>query len=158
MKTTLINEICDLMREHLTDEQNQLLRTNLQKVFRQFNIPDDSGALSPQAQQTNMKLLNLFIAAKKIEDCSENTLSYYSSTLLKMINSIQKNVCEIETDDIRFYLYRYQDKRNSSKVTLDNIRRIMSSFLSGSRMKIIFPKVPSAGSIKSRQRSLSRRL
>ena len=128
MKTTLINEICDLMREHLTDEQNQLLRSNLQKVFRQFNIPDDSGALSPQAQQTNMKLLNLFIAAKKIEGCSESTLSYYSSTLLKMINSIQKNVCEIETDDIRFYLYRYQDKRNSSKVTLDNIRRIMSSF------------------------------
>ena len=124
MKTTLINEICDLMREHLTDEQNQLLRSNLQKVFRQFNIPDGSGALSPQAQQTNMKLLNLFIAAKKIEGCSENTLSYYSSTLLKMINSIQKNVCEIETDDIRFYLYRYQDKRNSSKVTLDNIRRI----------------------------------
>ena len=90
MKTTLINEICDLMREHLTDEQNQLLRSNLQKVFRQFNIPDDSGALSPQAQQTNMKLLNLFIAAKKIEGCSESTLSYYSSTLLKMINSIQK--------------------------------------------------------------------
>ena len=43
MKTTLINEICDLMNEHLTDEQNQLLRTTLQKVFRQFNIPDDSG-------------------------------------------------------------------------------------------------------------------
>ena len=128
MKTTLINEICDLMNEHLTDEQNQLLRTTLQKVFRQFNIPDDSGALSEQAQQTNMKLLNLFIAAKKIEGCSENTLKYYSSTLLKMINSIQKNVCEIETDDIRFYLYRYQNKRNSSKVTMDNIRRIMSSF------------------------------
>ncbi len=128
MKTTLINEICNLMNEHLTDEQNQLLRTTLQKVFRQFNIPDDSGALSEQAQQTNMKLLNLFIAAKKIEGCSENTLKYYSSTLLKMINSIQKNVCEIETDDIRFYLYRYQNKRNSSKVTMDNIRRIMSSF------------------------------
>lgn len=128
MKTTLINEICDLMNEHLTDEQKQLLRTTLQKVFRQFNIPDDSGALSEQAQQTNMKLLNLFIAAKKIEGCSENTLKYYSSTLLKMINSIQKNVCEIETDDIRFYLYRYQNKRNSSKVTMDNIRRIMSSF------------------------------
>ena len=71
MKTTLNHEICDLMREHLTDEQNQLLRTTLQKVFRQFNIPDDSGALSEQAQQTNMKLLNLFIAAKKIEGCSE---------------------------------------------------------------------------------------
>src|SRR5699024_3719833 len=67
------------------------------------------------------------IAAKKIEGCSENTLKYYSSTLLNMINSIQKNVCDIHTDDIRFYLCRYQEMRNSSKVTLDNIRRIMSS-------------------------------
>lgn len=128
MKTALINEICDLMKAHLTDEQNNLLRTNLQKVFRQFNIPDSSPVLCEQAQQVNMRLLNLFIAAKRIEGCSENTLQYYSSTLLKMINSIQKNVCEIETDDIRFYLCRYQDMRNSGKVTIDNIRRIMSSF------------------------------
>lgn len=128
MKATLINEICDLMKAHLTDEQNNLLRMNLQKVFRQFNIPDSSPSLSEQAQQVNMKLLNLFIAAKRIEGCSENTLQYYSSTLLKMINSIQKNVCEIETDDIRFYLCRYQEMRNSGKVTIDNIRRIMSSF------------------------------
>lgn len=113
MKATLINEICGLMKAHLTDEQNNLLRINLQKVFRQFNIPDSSPSLSEQAQQVNMKLLNLFIAAKRIEGCSENTLQYYSSTLLKMINSIQKNVCEIETDDIRFYLCRYQEMRNS---------------------------------------------
>ena len=128
MKATLINEIFNLMKAHLTDEQNNLLRMNLQKVFRQFNIPDSSPSLSEQAQQVNMKLLNLFIAAKRIEGCSENTLQYYSSTLLKMINSIQKNVCEIETDDIRFYLCRYQEMRNSGKVTIDNIRRIMSSF------------------------------
>ena len=128
MKTELINEICSLMHEHLSEDQNRLLKHTLQKVFRQFNIPDDSGHLSNQAQQTNMRLLNLFTAAKKIEGCSENTLKYYSSTLLNMINSVQKNVCDIETDDIRFYLSRYQDTRNSSKVTLDNIRRILSSF------------------------------
>lgn len=47
-----------------------------------------------------------------------------------MLNSIKKNVCEIETNDLRFYLSNYQNTRNSSKVTLDNIRRIMSSFFS----------------------------
>ena len=128
MKTTPINEICDRMRAHLTEEQNRLLRENLQNVFLQFNIPDTSYSLTDQSQQTNMKLLTLFIAAKKIEGCSEKTLKYYSSTLLNMLDSVQKNVCEIETDDIRFYLCRYQDMRNSSKVTLDNIRRIMSTF------------------------------
>lgn len=128
MKTTLINEICLQMNEHLTEEQNLLLKSCLQKVFRQFNIPDSTGLITEQAQQTNMRLLNLFIAAKKIEGCSQNTLKYYSATLLNMINAIQKNVCNIETDDIRFYLCSYQDLRNTSKVTMDNIRRILSSF------------------------------
>ena len=128
MKTTLINEICEQMNTHLTEEQNHLLRNTLQRVFRQFNIPNHSFNLSQHAQETNTRLLNLFIASKKIEGCSENTLHYYSSTLLNMVNTVQKNVCEIETDDIRFYLSYYQDKRNSSKVTLDNIRRIMSTF------------------------------
>lgn len=128
MKTALINEVCHLMNGHLTEEQNHLLRANLLKVFRQFNIPDDSCSLSGQSDQADMRLLNLFIAAKKVEGCSDNTLKYYSSTLLNMINSIRKNICDIETDDIRFYLCRYQNLKNPSKVTLDNIRRIMSSF------------------------------
>lgn len=128
MKTILINEVCNLMRDHLTDSQQHLLRISLEKVFHQFNIPVSSSSLSPFSSQTNTKLLNLFIAAKKIEGCSENTLKYYSSTLTNMLKSIPKNVCEIETDDIRFYLCRYQEIHRSGKVTLDNIRRIMSSF------------------------------
>ena len=142
MKTTPINEICDRMRAHLTEEQNRLLRENLQNVFLQFNIPDTSYSLTDQSQQTNMKLLTLFIAAKKIEGCSEKTLKYYSSTLLNMLDSVQKNVCEIETDDIRFYLCRYQDMRNSSKVTLDNIRRIMSTFFIWLEDEDYIPKSP----------------
>ena len=142
MKTTPITEICDRMRAHLTEEQNRLLRENLQNVFLQFNIPDTSYSLTDQSQQTNMKLLTLFIAAKKIEGCSEKTLKYYSSTLLNMLDSVQKNVCEIETDDIRFYLCRYQDMRNSSKVTLDNIRRIMSTFFIWLEDEDYIPKSP----------------
>lgn len=128
MKTTLINEICGQMNQHLTEEQNRLLQDTLQRVFRQFDIPDNSLDPSQHTRETNARLLNLFIASKKIEGCSENTLHYYSSTLSNMLNTIQKNACTIETDDIRFYLATYQDMRNSSKVTMDNIRRIMSSF------------------------------
>lgn len=65
MKTILINEVCNLMRDHLTDSQQHLLRISLEKVFHQFNIPVSSSSLSPFSSQTNTKLLNLFIAAKK---------------------------------------------------------------------------------------------
>ena len=130
MEATLINEICRLMKDHLSAEQNTILESTLRKVFKNFSIPEQSEQLSPHSHQTNTHLLNLFISAKKIEGCSVNTLKYYSSTLLNMLNTMQKNVCEVTINDIRFTLSSYQDIRNSSKATLDNIRRIISSFFS----------------------------
>lgn len=65
METTLINEICRLMKGHLSAEQNTILEGTLRKVFKNFNIPEQSEQLSPQSYQTNTRLLNLFISAKK---------------------------------------------------------------------------------------------
>lgn len=128
MKQELIHEICRLMNNHLTQDQNKLLKNTLSQVFTHFGLPDSSEQTSPKDFECNTRLINLFVAAKKIEGCSDNTLKYYSNTLVNMTNSIHKNVCDIETNDLRFYLSNYQNTRNSSKVTLDNIRRIMSSF------------------------------
>lgn len=128
MKTQLTQEICNKMIPHLTSEQLAILENSLLEVFTSHQIPEDSNSLSPKDQHQNSTLINLFIAAKKIEGCSENTLKYYSNTLNKMIASVQKNICKIETNDLRLYLSNYQNSHNSSKTTLDNIRRIMSSF------------------------------
>lgn len=130
MKTTLIHEICATMTPHLSPDQNRLLERTLHQVLSNFNLPDRSEQISDQAHQQNTKLVNLFIAAKKVEGCSANTLKYYSNTINKMLSSIQKNIRDIQTDDLRFYLSTYQTNHNSSKVTLDNIRRILSSFFS----------------------------
>lgn len=72
--------------------------------------------------------MELFISAKKIEGCSEKSLKYYEATINAMINDINKKIKHIKTDDIRNYLTEYQTKKNSSRVTIDNIRRILSSF------------------------------
>ena len=128
MKAILIQEVLNAMKNHLTEEQSFLLKQTLEKVMSNFHIPSSSDQLSENAQETNTKLLNLFLAAKKIEGCSPNTLKYYSATILNMLDFVQKNVCTMETNDIRFYLSHYQSNRNASKITLDNIRRIFSSF------------------------------
>lgn len=128
MKAQLTQEICNLMKPHLSSEQNRILEKTLLQVFKSFSLPANSDEVSCEDFQQNTQLINLFLAAKKIEGCSENTLKYYSNTLTKMVNTIQKNVCHIETNDLRYYLSNYQNTHNSSKVTLDNIRRIMSSF------------------------------
>jgi site-specific recombinase XerD len=76
----------------------------------------------------NEELMNAFVAAKRIEGCSEKSLKYYETTIRPMFAAIAKPTREISTDDLRGYLSDYQKERGSSKVTIDNMRRIFSSF------------------------------
>ena len=78
----------------------------------------------------NHDLLQSFLSSKRLEGCSERTLDYYQSTIKMMLNKTGAPIAEIDTDDIRQYLSDYQADRGSSKVTIDNIRRIFSSFFS----------------------------
>lgn len=130
MKTILVKEICQLMNHHLSPEQNRILENALNQVFTNHNLPEASPELTQERNQNNHHLIAMFIAAKKIEGCSENTLKYYHNTLNKMFAFIAKDICNIDTNDLRLYLSSYQSTHNSSKITLDNIRRIMSSFFS----------------------------
>lgn len=72
----------------------------------------------------------MFITAKRVEGCSEKTLKYYSITIKNMLNTVNKSVHHITTDDLRTYLVEYQKLRNCSKANIDNIRRNLSSFFS----------------------------
>lgn len=130
MKAEMIQEICLAMENHLSPEQNRILKKTLKQTFQHYHIPYEPTTSQPEVQSQNTHLINLFIAAKKIEGCSDNTLKYYSNTLYSMVNNIPKSVCTMDTNDLRLYLADYQETRQASKVTLDNIRRIMSSFFS----------------------------
>ena len=81
-------------------------------------------------EDSNDKLVNSFISSKRIEGCSEKSLKYYQKTITNMLVAVGKQVKHIDTDDLRKYLTSYQEDNNSSRVTIDNIRRILSSFFS----------------------------
>ena len=71
-----------------------------------------------------------FLASKHVEGCSERTIMYYHSTIDKMLNVVNKKIEFISTDDLRKYLADYKDNNNASKTTIDNVRRVLSSFFS----------------------------
>lgn len=73
---------------------------------------------------------NIFICAKRVEGCSEKSLKYYKSTIENMLKKLDKLVKHITTEDLRGYLAEYHKKGNCSKATIDNIRRILSTFFS----------------------------
>ena len=74
--------------------------------------------------------LPVYLAAKRVEGCSDKTLRYYESTITNALSSINKPVKQIITDDLRLYLDTYQQRNNAGKVTIDNVRRVLSSFFS----------------------------
>ncbi len=87
-------------------------------------------ALGPKQPSTGQDLLALFLTAKEVEGCSQKTLRYYEDTLTRALATLDKPISMIESDDLRQYLNDYEATRRTSKVTIDNIRRIMSSFFS----------------------------
>lgn len=87
-------------------------------------------ALGPKQAEPGQDLLALFLTAKEVEGCSPKTIAYYEATLQHMNTTLAKPYTQVESDDLRRYLNDYELNRGSSKVTIDNIRRIMSSFFS----------------------------
>lgn len=78
----------------------------------------------------NDEVLKLFIDAKRIEGCSDKSLNYYRTTLQLTLKVINKDYFCIITEDLRSFLSNYKEKHNVSKTTIDNVRRIISSFFS----------------------------
>ncbi len=127
MIDNLINEIEQAMLPVLDNEQLAQLRKVLEYTFRNVSVTEKVTVCTESSNQT---LIENFVAAKKVEGCSEKSISYYKSTLYNALKRIEKEVVHITTDDLRGYLNNYQEESGASKVTVDNIRRILSSFFS----------------------------
>ena len=127
MKEKIISEIIREMISSLNNEQLSKLKTTLEIYLYNVSIEAKQEA---DKEKEEVDYLEIFLSAKRIEGCSEKTLIYYKNTIQQMIDSIGKSVCTIVTEDLRTYLAEYQKEKQSSKVTIDNIRRIFSSFFS----------------------------
>ena len=129
MKETIIQTVLDGMRAVLTENQLDLLTDVTRKALSECEITPKATE-EEQRNKENVELLGAFISSKKVEGCSDKTIHYYKSSIEKLIATVKKNVCDIATNDIRCYLAEQQEQRGLSKVTIDNLRRIYSSFFS----------------------------
>ncbi|MDK2828902.1 MAG: hypothetical protein PWP67_1715 [Clostridium butyricum] len=125
MKDKVIDNIQGKMVGIINEEQRLQLRRILYECFCNIELKPKNIVIKENKENS---LLSIFISAKRIEGCSEKTLKYYKDTITSMIENINKQIIDITTDDLRQYLAEYQENRKVSKVTLDNMRRIFSSF------------------------------
>ena len=126
MKQNFITDVVQAMLPFLNNAQTERLQEVLQHTLFDYEVTK----IESDKEISEQNYMELFLAAKRIEGCSEKSLKYYKTTIDMMIATVGKSVKHIETDDIRRYLTKYQEKKKSSKVTIDNIRRILSSFFS----------------------------
>ena len=127
MKQQIITEVTQQMLPHLDNAQILKLQKVLENVLFDCEITIQT---DKKDTEDNTNLIDVFVSAKRIEGCSEKTLKYYRTTIETMVSSIDKGIRHIQTEDLRTYLTDYQNKNQSSRVTIDNIRRILSSFFS----------------------------
>ena len=126
MKQNLVNDVMQAMLPYLNNDQLEKLQKVMQYVLFQYEIT----RTEKNSEDSALNLVDLFLSAKRIEGCSEKSLKYYQTTIQSMLSAVKKDIKQIETEDIRTYLTDYQQQKKSCRVTIDNIRRILSSFFS----------------------------
>ena len=128
-KEEMILTITNEMSNNLTNYQLELLKNVLIIQFQNIEITVLTDEIKKKEEQnTNEKFINSFLSAKEIEGCSQRTISYYKENIQRLISKLEKPIKGITTEDIRNYLSNYKETNNCGSVTIDNIRRVFSSF------------------------------
>lgn len=130
MKTRIINKIKSKMKLYLDETQLVILDETLRNILKDYELAETKSEFTIKESKENSILLMNFLASKHVEGCSDRTISYYHTTIAKMLESINKKIEYITTDDLRKYLADYRKVNGASKTTVDNVRRVLSSFFS----------------------------
>ena len=131
MKTEVISSITKDMEGSLTDYQLNKLKESLIINFERVEFIIKTDELKHQKElDENKNMINSFISSKQVEGCSERTIKYYKEIIEKFVNDFDKSIKQISTNEIRNYLSDYKDSSSCGSTTIDNIRRVLSSFFS----------------------------
>ena len=129
VKTDIIISITKEMTLLLTKNQLEKLKETLEKNLEkvEMKILTDEKE-KQQIKETNDNYINIFLSAKEVEGCSGRTLKYYREIIKKLVDTIDKPIKEVKTEEIRKYLADYKENTKCNAVTIDNLRRVLSSF------------------------------
>ena len=131
MKTEVISNITKDMEDSLTDYQLNKLKESLIINFERLEFIIKTDELKHQEElDENKNMIESFISSKQVEGCSERTIKYYKEIIEKFVNSFDKSIKQISTNEIRNYLSNYKDNSSCGSITIDNIRGVLSSFFS----------------------------
>ena len=128
MRELFVEKVIDTTGEFLDNNQRIKLKEILTEICLNYHIEILEQNQKQEIQKNNEEILNKFISSKEIEGCSVRTLKYYKDNITKMIDTVNLPINEITTETLRNYLSNYKNNSTAGMVTIDNIRRTLSSF------------------------------
>jgi len=137
-RQNLIEYVFDAMKDVIVREKESEAKFIINNLLDKFIYLGDEN----NNPKNNNDALSLFLSSKSVEGCSERTIKYYKTTLILMFNRLNKLYYLVQTEDIRLYLSKYKEESNVSKSTIDNVRRVISTFFAWLETENYIPKSP----------------
>ena len=128
MRELFVGKVIDTTEDFLDNNQRIKLKEILTEICLNYQIERIEPTKKQEILNNNTNILNKFISSKEIEGCSNRTLNYYKDNINKMFDAVNLPVNEITTEMLRNYLADYKNNSNAGMVTIDNMRRTLSSF------------------------------
>lgn len=128
MRELFVGKVIDTTEDFLDNNQRIKLKEILTEICLNYQIERIEPTKKQEILKNNTNILNKFISSKEIEGCSNRTLNYYKDNINKMFDAVNLPVNEITTEMLRNYLADYKNNSNAGMVTIDNMRRTLSSF------------------------------
>ena len=128
MRELFVEKVINTVEDFLDNNQRIKLKEILTEICLNYQIERIEPTKKQEILKNNTNILNKFISSKEIEGCSNRTLNYYKDNINKMFDAVNLPVNEITTEILRNYLADYKSNSSAGMVTIDNMRRTLSSF------------------------------
>lgn len=101
----------------------------LDKLATRYDIQKKETSLTVYNEEVP-EVVKIYLVCKKIEGLSQRTLDTYLRMLKLFFREMKKPLPQITTNEIRVYLFGYQQQRGCSNRSLDKYRQYLASFFS----------------------------
>lgn len=127
MTEKVISNVLMEMQECLSEEQLQKLENVLSIQLHGMVVKEECTQLVTSERHWE-KILRMYIASKRLENCSEGTLENYSRCIKMLMQGLNKKLRDITTNDLRYYMAVYQEQRKISLSYMETLRHYITAF------------------------------
>ena len=128
MREKLKNELLLMLDKYIDDDSKlKSISQNIDSVLSNYDIQNTVNEIITY-EYAVPKTVKIYIVSKKIAGISERSLYLYNIVLNDFFITVQKPDNQITANDIRVYLYKYQEEHGITNRTLDSKRIIICTY------------------------------